>query len=217
MALHLQLQQKIQVSYHKGALTTLWSFYCGKFIVFNCKWKYYETAARFPGIYFFVKNTIALRNCCKWEPCKIYALHKICVCLWPWVKQPLHWYHGKNESWDWYRTTPEGRGWDWYRALRPVSTLCSNTGNKDLTWLVWLEAIPALYEHQPSRDLNWYQLCTSFIQVSIPGILPASYQPKFGLSTQYQDQASMKIFKSLYQTNTTVVETKNPQFFLGFF
>lgn len=27
----------------------------------------------------------------------------------------------------------------------------------------------------------------------------------------------MKDFKSLYQTNTTVVETKNTQFFLGFF
>lgn len=169
MVLHLQLQQKIQVLYHKGALTTLWSFYCGKFIVFNCKWKYYETAARFPGKKKIVKNMIARRNCCKWEPCKICALHKICVCLRPWVKQPLHWYHGKNES------------WDWYRGLHPVSTLCSNTGNKDLAWLVWLEAIPALYGHQPSRDLNWYQLCTSFIQVSIPGMLPASYQPKFGL------------------------------------
>ncbi len=145
-------------------IVLLWQIHC-----LQLQMKILWDCSQVPRKKKIVKNMIAQRNCCKWEPCKICALHKICVCLRPWVKQPLHWYHGKNES------------WDWYRGLRPVSTLCSNTGNKDLAWLVWPEAIPALYGHQPSRDLNWYQLCTSFIQVSIPGILPASYQPNFGL------------------------------------
>jgi hypothetical protein len=144
MVLHLQLQQKIQVLYHKGALTTLWLFDCGKFIVFNCKWKYYETAARFPGEKKLSrtqwhKGIVASENLVKFVLCTKFVL------VWGLgLSSPYTWYHGKNES------------WDWYRGLRPVSTLCSNTGNKDLTWLVCLEAIPALYEHQPSRDLNWY-------------------------------------------------------------
>ncbi len=52
-----------------------------------------------------------------------------------------------------------------------------NTGIKDPSRLVWTEVIGVLYQYEPGRDLRQYQVYTSLIPNSIPGLyLPHTRQ-----------------------------------------